>query len=180
MPSAPGAIGPLGTKEMDANYAIAQAAAERLKREGAIPLLTRRSPDDEVSLVDRPRQAVEREADLFVSIHNNALPDGTNPFSKPRGFTVFYYHPHSLGLGRAVHAAYRDSIALPDEGLQWDNLLVARLTAVPAILIENAYIIMPDQEARLNDAAFRDSLAKALVSGLRSFMSEAGDKEKAK
>ena len=180
MPSAPGAVGPLGTKEMDANYAIAEAAAERLKREGAIALLTRRSPDDEVSLVDRPRQAVERDADVFVSIHNNALPDGTNPFAKPRGFTIFYYHPHSLALGRAVHDSYRERIALPDEGLQWDNLLVARLTSVPAILIENSYIIMPEQEALLNDAVFRDSLAKALVSGLRAFAAEAGEKETAR
>jgi len=180
MPSAPGAIGPLGTKEMDANYAIAQAAAERLKREGATVLITRRSPDDEVSLVDRPRQAVERDADLFVSIHNNALPDGTNPFAKPRGFTVFYYHPHSLALGRAVHESYHRLAPVPDEGLQWDNLLVARLTAVPAILIENAFIILPEQEALLNNAAFRDDLAKALVSGLRDFMTETGRAEKSK
>jgi N-acetylmuramoyl-L-alanine amidase len=180
MPSAPGAIGPLGTKEMDANYAIAQAAAERLRREGATVLLTRLSPVDEVSLVDRPRQAVERDADLFVSLHNNALPDGVNPFSKPRGFTVFYYHPHSLALGRAVHEAYHRDVRLPDEGLQWDNLLVARLTAVPAILIENAYIIFPDQEALLNDPSFRDGLAKSLVSGLRDFMAETGREDKEK
>ncbi len=178
MPSAPGAIGPLGTKEMDANYAIAQAAAELLRREGATVLLTRRSPVDEVSLVDRPRQAVDENADLFVSIHNNALPDGTNPFSKPRGFTVFYYHPHSLAFGRAMHEAYHRQVGLTDEGLQWDNLLVARLTSVPALLIENAYIILPDQEALLNDPAFREGLAKALVSGIRDFMTETGRAEK--
>ncbi len=172
MPSAPGAIGPLETKEMDANYAIAQAAEKLLKAEGAVVLMTRRSPDDEVSLTDRPRQAVDRDADLFVSLHNNALPDGTDPFAKPRGFTVFYYHPHSLALGRAVHAAYAGAVRLPDEGLQWDNLLVARLTAMPALLIENAYIILPDQEDLLNHAAFRQTLARALVKGLRDYMSD--------
>ncbi|NNN06603.1 MAG: N-acetylmuramoyl-L-alanine amidase [Elusimicrobia bacterium] len=178
MPSAPGAIGPLGTKEMDANYAIAQAAAALLKREGAVPLLTRRSSADEVSLTDRPRQAAERDADLFVSLHNNALPDGTNPFAKPRGFTVFYYHPHSLALGRAVHEAYHAAVPLPDEGLQWDNLLVARLTSAPAILVENAYIIVPEQEALLNDAQFRQTLAKSLVAGLKSFMAGVGRKQR--
>ena len=178
MPSAPGAIGPLGTKEMDANYAIAQAAAKILKREGAVVLLTRRSAADEVSLTDRPRQAADRDADLFVSLHNNALPDGTNPFSKPRGFTVFYYHPHSLALGRAVHEAYHAAVSLPDEGLQWDNLLVARLTSAPAILVENAYIIVPEQEALLNDAGFRRTLAKSLVAGLKSFMAGVGREQR--
>jgi N-acetylmuramoyl-L-alanine amidase len=178
MPSAPGAIGPLGTKEMDANYAIAEAAAALLKRDGAIPLLTRGTTTDEVSLVDRPKQAVERGADVFVSIHNNALPDGSSPFAKPLGFSVYYYHPHSAALGRAVHAALVKDSPLPDNGLLWDNLLVARLTAVPAILVENAYVILPEQEALLNDAAFREKHARAIEAGLRNFMLEAGDSGK--
>lgn len=170
MPSATGSTGPLGTKEMDANYAIALAMKARLEHEGASVLLTRNSPLHEVSLLDRPKQAVERGADLFVSIHNNALPDGENPFAKPRGFTIFYYHPQSLELGRAVREFYRAKITLPDEGLVWGNLLVARLSAVPAILVENAYMMFPEQEALLNDASFRDELAQALVSGLEKFL----------
>ena len=67
---------------------------------------------------------------------------------------------------------------VPDEGLQWDNLLVARLGAMPAILVENAFIILPEQEALLNDPAFREKLARALVAGLKAFTLEAGDAEK--
>ncbi|MBI3288389.1 MAG: N-acetylmuramoyl-L-alanine amidase [Elusimicrobia bacterium] len=170
MPSATGSTGPMGTREMDANYVIAMAAKTRLEQAGATALVTRADPLHEVSLVERPRQAVERGADLFVSLHNNALPDGENPFSKPRGFTVFYYHPHSLELGRAVREAYRARINLPDEGLRWGNLLVARQSAMPAILVENAYMIFPNQEALLNDASFRDELARALVEGIESFL----------
>ncbi len=173
MPSATGATGPLGTREMDANYAIALAAKARLERAGAAVLMTRDDPLREVSLVERPKQAVERGADLFVSLHNNALPDGENPFAKPRGFTVFYYHPQSLELGRAVHEAYRKRLKLADEGLRWGDLLVARQSAMPAILVENAYMIFPDQEALLNQASFRDELAQALVEGLEKFLRSA-------
>lgn len=173
MPTATGSTGPLGTREMDANYAIALAAKGRLQRAGANVLMTRADPLHEVSLVDRPKQAVERGADLFVSIHNNALPDGENPFARPRGFSVFYYHPQSLELGRAVHEAYGKRIKLADEGLRWGNLLVARQSAMPAILVENAYMIFPEQEALLNDAAFRDELARALVEGLERFLRSA-------
>ncbi len=139
-------------------------------RAGATVLMTRNDPQHEVSLTDRPKQAVERGADLFVSLHNNALPDGENPWGKPRGFTVFYYHPQSLELGRAVHDAYHSRIKLADEGLRWGNLLVSRQSAMPAILVENAYMIFPDQEAQLNDAGFRDELARALVAGLEKFL----------
>lgn len=172
MPSATGSTGPRGTREMDANYAIAKAIESLLVDEGAVTLLTRSTTDHEVSLVDRPRQAVDRRADLFVSLHNNALPDGENPFSRPRGFSVFYYHPHSLALGKALYESYVKSIPLPAEQLRYGDLLVARLSAVPAVLVENAYMIVPSQEEKLNDPAFRRSLAKAVVEGLKRFSRE--------
>lgn len=174
MPSATGATGPLGTKEMDANYAISLAVEERLRRDGAVVLVTRSSPTHEVGLAERPRMALERGADLFVSLHNNALPDGANPWSKPRGFTIFYYHPQSLELARNVHKGFRVRVPLPDEGLQWGNLAVARLTAMPSILVENAHMIFPEQEALLNDPAFRSKLADAVVDGLRETLRESG------
>ncbi len=178
MPSAPGAVGPLGTKEMDANLAIAQAFSRVLSERGAIPILTR-SADQEVALSDRPHIAMEKSGDIFVSIHNNALSDGENPFAQPRGFSVFYYHPHSLALARQVYRSYEKRIPLPGEDLRYGNLLVARLSAMPAILVENAYMIIPDQEEKLNDPAFRGILARALADGISSFLEEERSKQPA-
>lgn len=172
MPSATGATGPMGTLEMDANYAIALEVASLLTKEGAVPMLTRQSAEDEVSLSDRPRLAVERRADLFISIHNNALPDGVDPWANPRGFSVFYYHPQSLELAKALYDSYAKRVALPPEQLRFGDLLVARLPAVPAVLVENAYMLLPEQEAKLNDPKFRKLLAQAVVEGLRSFMAK--------
>ncbi|MFI5361161.1 MAG: N-acetylmuramoyl-L-alanine amidase [Elusimicrobiota bacterium] len=171
-----GTIGPLGTTEAVANFAIAQAVAARLRRDGAEPLLTRASTSDDVPLVDRPQLAVARGADVFISLHNNALPDGSNPFTKPHGFIVFYYHPQSLGLARALHESYVQKSPLADEGLKWANLLVARLSDMPAVLIENAFMIVPEQEILLSDPAFRGKLADAVAAGLRAFMLEAGER----
>jgi N-acetylmuramoyl-L-alanine amidase len=172
MPSATGATGPLGTREMDANYAIAQAAAAQLSKRGALPVLTRASADDEVGLPDRPRLALERKGDIFISIHNNALGDGENPFSRPRGYSVFYYHPQSLALARQMYRSYERHSPLPGEELRYGNLLVARLSAMPAILIENAYMIVPAQEEMLSSPAFRGKLAEGIADGLESFLSE--------
>lgn len=170
MPSAPGAIGPMGTMEMDANYAIAQAVATLLSQEGATPILSRRSSEDEVSLPDRPRLALEHKADLFVSLHNNSISDDENPFSQPRGFSVFYYHPHSLTLARDMYHSYENNISLPGESLHYGDLLVARLSAMPAILIESCYMVIPEHEAKLNDPSFRRQLARAVVAGLRTYL----------
>jgi N-acetylmuramoyl-L-alanine amidase len=172
MPSAAGATGPLGTREMDANYAIATAAAAQLAKRGALPILTRASADEEVGLSERSRLAVERKGGIFISIHNNALGDGENPFSRPRGFSVFYYHPHSLALAGQMYRSYEKHSPLPGEELRYGNLLVARLSAMPAILIENAYMIIPSHEEMLNDPAFRGKLAEAIADGLESFLNE--------
>ena len=172
MPSATGSTGPMGTTEMSANYAIARAVEALLLKEGAYPVLTRNTTDQEVSLVERPRIAVEKKGDVFVSLHNNALPDGENPFARPRVFYVFYYHPHSLSLARALYRSYQKNVPLPGEDLRYGDLLVARLSAMPAVLIESAYMIMPEQEEKLNDASFRRTLAETVVSGLKDYFED--------
>ena len=177
MPSAMGATGPLGTREMDVNFAIAAGAAALLADRGALPVLTRTTPDQEVSLTERPRLAVEKKGDLLVSIHNNALSDGDNPFSRPRGFSVFYYHPHSLALARHLYRSYEARVPLPGEELRYGNLMVARLSAMPAVLVENAYMSFPSHEEKLNNPAFRKVLAQAIVAGLESFLQTERDKQ---
>ncbi|MDE2238064.1 MAG: N-acetylmuramoyl-L-alanine amidase, partial [Elusimicrobia bacterium] len=170
MPSAPGAIGPLGVKEMDVNYAIARQAAELLRREGAIALLSRSNPDDEVSLVERPRLALEQKADVLVSIHNNFLSPEADPFhGQPHGYSVFYYYPHSLRLAQDIYAAYQRDVPLPGEDLRFGDLLVCRLSAMPAVLTESAYLSYPRQERLLLKPDFRETIARAVVDGLRAY-----------
>jgi len=164
--------GPLGTREMDVNFAIAKAVEPLLLKRGAFPVLTRPSNDVEISLVERTRMAVERKGDVFVSIHNNGLTDGVNPQASARGFSIFYYHPHSLPLARHLYRSYEKLVPLPGENLRYGNLMVARLTAMPAALVESAYMHIPEQEEKLNDQAFRDKLAEAIAGGLESFLAE--------
>ncbi len=171
MPSAPGATGPLGTHEMDINYAIARTLEAKLTDLGAKVLMSRKSSDDEVGLPDRPRLAWEKHADLFISVHNNFLGDGSNPFKgPPHGYSVFYYHPHSLDFARDVYEAYSGRVPLPGESLRFGDLLVARMTEMPAILTESAYLTYPEQETMLLDAKFREKIASAISAGARQFI----------
>ncbi|HKS88296.1 MAG TPA: N-acetylmuramoyl-L-alanine amidase [Stellaceae bacterium] len=71
----PGAIGPHGLKEKAVTLATARAVARRLAATGRYrPFLTRRS-DRYVSLRRRVSRARAEHAELFLSIHANALPD---------------------------------------------------------------------------------------------------------
>ncbi|MBI4051737.1 MAG: N-acetylmuramoyl-L-alanine amidase, partial [Elusimicrobia bacterium] len=164
-----GAIGPLGTQEPTINLLLAQILKTFLEKEGANVLLTR-SGEEEIPLYDRPRIAWENRGDIFLSLHNNALPDGVNPFEKPRGFSIFYYHLHSLPLAQAIHRAYFKNIRLPDEGVRYGSLAVARMSQMPAVLLESAYLIFPDQEELLLNSWFRRKLAATILEGTKNFL----------
>ena len=168
IPPYDGAIGPMGTFEYQANLAIALKTREALSNLGAQVFLTRKG-DETVQLADRPEIAKDYKADIFISIHNNAVADGEDPFSQPRGFSVYYNHRHSRALGKALHDAYVKNIPLPDEGLRYGDYLVARMTYMPAVLIENAYMILPEQEEMVFTPVFQDKLAASISSGVLEF-----------
>ncbi len=170
MPASPGAIGPRGTLESEVNYAIAKDLKALLSAQGAHALLSRAPEEKDVSLPERIRRAWLKKADLFVSVHNNALPDGENPFDSKHGFSIFYYHPHSLALADAVYRSYRRNLSLPGEGLRYGNLYVTRATQMPSILTESAYLMFPDQEELLRESAGRKRFARAMFEGLRDFL----------
>ena len=168
--SDPGAIGPTGYLEAEANLGIALVLRDILKAAGARVVMTRDDNSD-VALYERPVIAKAADADLFVSVHNNALPDGVNPFEN-YGVSTYYYHPHSIELARAVQRELKKATGLPDYGLYHGNLAVNRPTQYPAILVECTFMMIPEQEARLKTYKFREKTARAIARGIEDFLKE--------
>jgi N-acetylmuramoyl-L-alanine amidase len=71
----PGATGQRGTHEKDVTLAIARALAERINRETGIRAVLTRSGDYFVALPNRIARARSAHADMFVSIHADAVHD---------------------------------------------------------------------------------------------------------
>lgn len=70
----PGAIGSQGTREKDIVLDIALQLKDKLMDTGRYKVLLTRAGDTFVSLADRVKFANDHRADLFVSLHINALP----------------------------------------------------------------------------------------------------------
>jgi len=166
--SDPGAIGPTGYTEAEANLGISLQLQKELEKRGAIVIMTR-DDTSHVDLYARPAIAKLAGADLFVSVHNNALPDGVNPWAN-NGTSSYYYHPHSLSLAREIHARMIDATKLPDHGLFHGNLAVLRPTQYPAVLVECAFMLIPEQETALKGEDFRKKVAKAIREGIEQFL----------
>lgn len=163
-----GAIGPTRLTEKEANLSIARKTAKLLERKGAEVLMTR-TDDSFTALYDRMDTANEWGADLFISIHNNALPDGENPFLRT-GAGVYFYHPKSIDLARFILKRLLQKTGQANDGLYYNNLAVPRTTYMPSVLIEAAYIINPEEEILLRNDKFQKKIAEGIYLGIKDFM----------
>ncbi|MBT8479235.1 MAG: N-acetylmuramoyl-L-alanine amidase [Gemmatimonadetes bacterium] len=165
-----GATGPSGYYEGHANLGIGLALERQLAESGALPVLIRRDTLP-MGLYERTTAAIEAGGELYVSIHNNALPDGVRPFGR-EGTSTYYYHPHSRHLATTVQEGMLDSMRLRDLGVYWGNLAVCRMAWMPSILTEGAFMMMPDHEAALKDPEFQARYARGVLEGIRAFLAE--------
>jgi len=166
----PGAIGPTGLKESEINLEIAKVVKRDLEKHGATVIMTREDMSA-LPLYDRPAIAKKVNADLFVSVHNNALPDGVNPLEN-NGTSTYYYHLHSIDLAKAIHDEMLKATGLNDHGLYYGNLAVNRPTQYPAVLLECAFLILPEQESLLKNKEFQNRIGRAVRKGIMRFMDE--------
>ena len=81
----PGAIGSTGIAEKDVVLAVAKKLARRLKTELGVQVVLTRHDDRFVPLEDRTALANNENADLFISLHVNASPNG-----EARGIETYY------------------------------------------------------------------------------------------
>ncbi|HEX6939945.1 MAG TPA: N-acetylmuramoyl-L-alanine amidase [Longimicrobiales bacterium] len=154
-----GAVGPTRLQEPDANLAIALALRPLLEEAGARVLLTR-TDTSAVSLYDRTRRATQAGAHLFLSIHNNAFPDGVNPFVN-NGTSTYYFFPQSVDLAQALQRELVRELRLRDLGIGRGDLAVVRHTWMPAALTETMFLMIPEQEAALRNPGVIDRIARA-------------------
>ncbi|MFW6330872.1 MAG: N-acetylmuramoyl-L-alanine amidase family protein [Gemmatimonadota bacterium] len=161
-------MGPTGLTEADANLGIARAMAELLERRGATVVMTR-TADTTLTLVERTALARARGVDLWISVHNNAFPDGVNPWEN-NGTSVYYTHARAAGLARAVHRALLEEMGLRDLGVGRADLHQPRFTWAPAILTESAFMMIPRQEAFLRTEDGQRRIAEAHVRGLERWL----------
>ncbi len=165
----PGAIYPHGSKypearEKDITLDIALKVSATLKNAGINVVMTR-SGDTYPTLPERVDLANSINADLYVSIHCNAMEN------KPEidGAQV-YYHSASES-GKAIASIVYDKIVkytnMTKRGVQdGSSLYVLKNTKMPAILTEGGFITNEKDRAYLNSENGRQAVANAISDGI--------------
>jgi N-acetylmuramoyl-L-alanine amidase len=160
--------GPTGLTEADANLYISLQLRDMLQRAGARVVMTR-DRDITVPLGDRPRMAADSGAHILVSVHNNAFPDGVNPWLNA-GTSMYYFHPHSADLARLLQVEMLDELGLRDIGYGRADLALVRPTWMPSVLSETMFMMIPEQEAALRDPRVQARIAQAHLRALELFL----------
>ncbi|MDR2031641.1 MAG: N-acetylmuramoyl-L-alanine amidase [Azoarcus sp.] len=78
----------------------------------------------------------------------------------------------SIKLGRAVLAALGDINILHKPHVEQAGFAVLKAPDIPSILVETAFISNPEEEARLNDNAYQEKMADAILRGIRRYFDE--------
>ena len=170
--SDPGAVGN-GLKEKDIVLSIATKLGALLNGRG-ISIKYSRTTDTYLSLEERARLANAWGADLFVSIHANSAT------SSVRG-TECYTHPTAntatKTLSGNVSRAIANKFGISNRGHKEANFAVLRLSNMPSILVETAFISNSSDANLLNtrQADFSVTIANSILSYCLLYTSDAAD-----
>jgi N-acetylmuramoyl-L-alanine amidase len=163
-----GAVGNMGIKEKTINSMAVKATRKIMEEKGA-SVVEVRPGDAELSLGKRVDHAIEADADFYLSIHANAA--GTaRGFLRVSGTSTYYKDKHCWLVAKLVY----DELLK----LDWDEFGVVgnfhyyplRETSMPSMLVEQAFMSHPGDEARLLDPEYQKLQAEAIVLGMEKFL----------
>ena len=163
-----GAAGALRVPEKDIVLLIARRLAEKLRSRGAVVTLSRQT-DVTVPLYERPLLAEKIGAEVLMSIHANALPDGVDPATR-RGSSVHYFHPQARALADTLLASLLQRLPeIGNNGIHYQNLALTRPTSQLSVLVETAYMTDKSNLRLLMSESGRERFAESLARGLEEF-----------
>jgi len=169
--SANNARGPGGLLEKDVALQIGVETAEILTRRGFQVHVTRNS-DKNLSLKERAKVALDRQATAFVSIHLNGNAD-----PRVQG-TEAWVHRTASGDSRLLGSSLLQQVAAAtghrNRGLWTGAVDVVSLNhhwpTTAASLVEISFLSDPAEEARLRTQAYRTRIASAIAQGIQDFV----------
>ena len=78
----------------------------------------------------------------------------------------------SLKLGRAVLGELGGVNSLHRGRVEQAGFAVLKAPEIPSILVETAFISNPEEEQRLNNAAYQEKIARAILRGVKSYIAK--------
>lgn len=173
-----------GTSEDVLNLSVSKKIQSRLEKLGYTVIMSRIT-DKYISLIDRAKDANNKGADVFVSVHHNAMPRD----SSVTGIETYYYEydpdyqpqinkdmhnnpqrlKESAKLASGIQNALINNTGANNRGIKRNTFAVLRETKMPAVLLELGYMSSPVEIAKLKSVSYQNKLAEAVTEGVHKY-----------
>lgn len=167
-----------GLREKDINLDIGKKLGDMLEDSGVKVIYTR-TEDVKLTLADRYTLANEQHADLFVSVHNNTLPNVSSysgietlycPSGKKQDQTM-----DGERFATIVQDTLVDQLEADDHGIiSRPDLAVLNKTNMPAVIAEIGYMTNASDREKLKTQEYREKAAQALHDAVLKALEEMG------
>ncbi|MCD7971824.1 MAG: N-acetylmuramoyl-L-alanine amidase [Candidatus Azobacteroides sp.] len=193
----PGALGKI-SKEKDLNLAIAKRVGDLIKSSHKdVKVIYTRTTDKALKPLERAELANRSKADLFISIHANAMEN-----KKMKGTETYIYgipsgkeaqevaRRENAGqdsklkdtssqknnatveknrlLATEIQKAFKKGKRI-DKGVKQARFVVLKYTRMPAVLVEIGYISNESEEKYMNSVAGQKAISKAIYTGFANY-----------
>ncbi len=161
-------------QEKSVNLDLALRVAERLRKQGLTVELTR-GDDRFVSLDGRADRVRIANADLFLSIHQNAAEQ-----ENAEGTEIYFsrdnrYCDASIRLAQNIQSGIawvlgESEEEFRDRGVRQGNFWVLRKADCPAALLECGFISNPAERKRMTRSDYLEHLADGIAAGIAGYV----------
>jgi N-acetylmuramoyl-L-alanine amidase len=163
--SDPGAVGLGGLRETDVVLDVSQKLAQILEQNGLQVVMTRQD-ERTIDLAPRTQLANRISADLFVSIHANAVGGGR---TEVNGVETYYYQSGNL-LAQYIQNSILQTMRMNNRGVKQARFYVLRNTQMPAVLVETGFVTGSDDSQILANPDDRTRMAEAIARGILQYV----------
>ena len=179
-----GAQSSMGTTEAETNLKIALKLQNLLEQSGCTVILTR---SDENAIYDidsktlrqkkisdihnRVKIGNESQADIFVSIHLNKIPE-----PQYDGWQTFYKEGSSDGqkLAKSIQEGLNSAILKENNRIAKtiDNVYIVKNVEIPLAIVECGFLSNPQEEKMLLEDEYQNKLAWGIYNGIIKYFFE--------
>lgn len=179
-----GAQSSSGTTEAETNLKIALKLQNLLEQSGCTVILTR---SDENGIYDLDKKSLrqkkvsdiknrvkignEAEADIFVSIHLNKIPQ-----NEYWGWQTFFKkgNEQSKKLAQSLQSGLNQTIDKENkrESLKIENVYIIEHVEIPTAIVECGFLSNPEEKALLEQEEYQSKLAWGIYVGIMDYFLE--------
>lgn len=128
----------------------------------------------DMPLADRVGKANRSSANIYVSIHANAMGDGSKWLDQYHGLVAMYYKGSKNGerLARCILEQMSKDLGMPINSFQPGKLYEPKYTAMPCTIVECGFMTSRIDAAKLITYEYRQAVAESIYKGICAYFAQ--------